>query len=80
MQKDIWRQRYELRKQLQDLYVDVALVSGTHFKPHERFFIPNYHFYQTGHFPGRKCGTAVTVKNGIPYKQVAICHMRDTYT
>jgi hypothetical protein len=40
----ILRQRYELSKQLQDLHIDVALLSETHFKPHERFYIPNYHF------------------------------------
>jgi hypothetical protein len=39
---DIWRQRYELSKQLQDLHVDVALLSETHLKPRERLFIPNY--------------------------------------
>jgi hypothetical protein len=43
----IGRQRYELRKQLQDLHIDVALLSETHLKPHERFFIPNYHIYRT---------------------------------
>jgi hypothetical protein len=37
----IWRQRYELSKQLQDFYIGVALLSETHLKPHERFFIPN---------------------------------------
>jgi hypothetical protein len=39
---DIWRQYYELSKQLQDLHIDVALLSETHLKPHERFFIPNH--------------------------------------
>jgi exonuclease III len=43
----IWRQSYELNKQLQSLHIDVALLSETHLKPHERFFIPNYHFYRT---------------------------------
>jgi hypothetical protein len=38
----IWRQHYELSKQLQDLHIDVALLSEIHLKPHERFFIPNY--------------------------------------
>jgi hypothetical protein len=38
---DILRRRYELSEQLQGL-VDVALLSETHPKPHERFFIPNY--------------------------------------
>jgi hypothetical protein len=41
----IGRQRYELSKQLQDLHVYVVLFSETHLKPHERFFIANYHFY-----------------------------------
>jgi hypothetical protein len=68
---DIWRQRYELSKQLQDLHVDVAMFSETHLKPHERFFIPNYHFYRTDRFPGRK---------NIPHKHVDLCYMCDTYT
>jgi hypothetical protein len=25
-------------------HTDVALLSETHFKPHKRFFIPNYQF------------------------------------
>jgi hypothetical protein len=62
----IGRQRYELRKQLQNLHADVALFSETHLKPHERFFITNYHFYRTDRHPGRKSGTAVAVKKGIP--------------
>jgi hypothetical protein len=62
----IGRQRYELSKQLQDLHVDVALFSKTHLKPHERFFIPNYHFYRTDRHPGSKGGTAVAVRKGIP--------------
>jgi hypothetical protein len=55
----IARQRYELSKQLQNLHVGVAVFSETHLKPHERFFIPNYHFYRTDRYPGRKVGTAV---------------------
>jgi hypothetical protein len=66
----IWRQRYELGKQLQDLHVDVALYSETHLKPHERFLIPNYHFYRTDPHPGRKGGTAVAVRKGIPHHLV----------
>jgi hypothetical protein len=61
----IWRKRYELSKQLQDLHIDVALFSETHLKPRERFHIPNYHFYRTDRFPGRKGGTAVAVRKGI---------------
>jgi hypothetical protein len=50
----IGKHRYELSKQLQDLRVDAALFSGTHLKLRERFFIPNYHFYPTNHYLGRK--------------------------
>jgi hypothetical protein len=60
----IGRQRYELSKQLQDLHVE------THLKPHETFFIPNYHFYRTDHHPGRKGGTAIEVRKGIPHNHV----------
>jgi hypothetical protein len=45
----------------------VALLSETHLKPHERFFILNYHFYRTDRFPGRKGATAVAVRKGIPH-------------
>jgi exonuclease III len=62
----IERQRYNLSEQLQDLYVDVALVSETQLKPHERFFISNYHFYRTDRYSGRKGGTVIAVRKGIP--------------
>jgi hypothetical protein len=65
----IWRQCYELSKQLQD-FIEVALLSETHLKPHKRLFIPNYHFYWTDHFPGRRGGTAVALKKGIPDSNV----------
>jgi hypothetical protein len=42
----IWRRRHELSKQLQDLHI-----------PHEKFFLPNYYFYRTDRFPGRKAFT-----------------------
>jgi hypothetical protein len=67
---DIWRQRYKLSKQLQDLYIYVALLSDTHLKPHGRFFITNYHFYQTDPFPRRKGGTAVAARKVIPHNHV----------
>jgi hypothetical protein len=35
----IWSQRYELSKQLQDLHIDVAVLSETHLKPHGRLYI-----------------------------------------
>jgi hypothetical protein len=66
----IWRQCYELSKQLQELHIDVPLLSETHLKPHERYYIPNYHFYHTDCFPGRKGGTAVAVRKGIPHNHV----------
>jgi hypothetical protein len=66
----IWRQRYELSKQLQDLYVDVAVFSETHLKPHERFLISNYHFYRTDRYPGRKGETAFVIRKGIPHNHV----------
>jgi endonuclease/exonuclease/phosphatase (EEP) superfamily protein YafD len=66
----IWRQRYELGKQLQDLHTDVALLSETVLKPHKRFCIKNYHFYRTDRLPGRKGRTAVVVKKGIPHNHV----------
>jgi hypothetical protein len=61
----IGRQRYELSKQLQDLHIDVTLLSETHLKPHERFFIPNYHIYRTDRFPGRKGGIARRVAAAV---------------
>jgi hypothetical protein len=66
----IWRQRYELSKQLQDLHVDVALFSETHLKLHGRFFFPNFHFYRTDRHPGRKGGTAIAARKGIPHNHV----------
>jgi hypothetical protein len=42
------------------------LLSETHLKPHERFFTPNYHFYWTDRFPGRKGRTVVAVKKAFP--------------
>jgi hypothetical protein len=44
----IGRQRYEVSKQLQEQRIDVALISDTHLKPHERFYIPNYQVNRTG--------------------------------
>jgi hypothetical protein len=48
----------------------VALFSETHLKPHERFFISNFHFYRTDRHPGKKGGTAVAVRKGIPHNHV----------
>jgi hypothetical protein len=51
-------------------YIYVALFSGTHPKPHERFSIPNYNFYRINRHPGMKGGTAVAVRIGIPQNHV----------
>jgi hypothetical protein len=66
----IWRQHYELSKQLQDLHIDVGLLSEAYLKHHEKFFIQNYHFYWTNSFPGRKGGTVIAVRKGIPHNHV----------
>jgi hypothetical protein len=43
----IARLRREFREQLQGLHTDVPPLSETLLKPHETFFILNYHIYQT---------------------------------
>jgi hypothetical protein len=48
----------------------VALLSETHLKPHERFFIPNYHFHPTDCFQGRKGGTTIAVRKGISQNHI----------
>jgi hypothetical protein len=48
----------------------VALFSETYLKPHERFYIPNFHLYRTDFHPGRKGGTAVAVRKGFPHNHV----------
>jgi hypothetical protein len=47
-------------------YIDVALLSETYLKPHERFCIPNHYFYRTDRFPRRKGRTAVAVRKAFP--------------
>jgi hypothetical protein len=64
------RQRFELSKHLKKLHTNVALLSDTHLKPHERFFIPNYHIYQTNRFLGRKRRIAAAVRKCIPHNHV----------
>jgi hypothetical protein len=44
---------------------DVALLSETYLKPHEMFFIPNYHFYLIDLFPGLEGRTAVVDSKDI---------------
>jgi hypothetical protein len=60
----IEKQDYEVRKQLQDLKIDMALFSETHLKLHMMFYIPNYDIYRTDHEDRYKGGTAVAVKKG----------------
>jgi hypothetical protein len=55
---------------MQDIHIDVVLLSQTHLKPHGRFFIPNYHFYRTDRFPGIIGGSAIVVRKGIPHNHV----------
>jgi len=66
----ILRQRYEFSTQLQRRRIDVALLSETQLKPHERFSIRNYHFYWNDRHPGIKGGTAITLKKGVPHSYV----------
>jgi hypothetical protein len=49
----ILRRRYELSKQLQDLHIDVALLSETHLKPMRGSSLQII-TYLTDHFSGRK--------------------------
>jgi hypothetical protein len=62
----IARQRHGVSKQLQELCIDVILVSATYFKSHKRIFNSNYHVYRTDRFPDTKGGTAVAIRNGVP--------------
>jgi hypothetical protein len=48
----------------------VVLLSEIHLKALERFFTPNYHFYQTDRFPGRKGRAAIAAKRAIPHNHV----------
>jgi hypothetical protein len=50
---------------LTDLRFDWCLRDTSQI--HERFFIRNYHFYRTDRFLGRKGGTAIAVRKGIPH-------------
>jgi hypothetical protein len=52
-----------------DVFYEVR-TEAIHLKPHERFFISNYHFYRTVRYPGRKGGTAVAERTDIPHSHV----------
>jgi hypothetical protein len=63
----VGKQLFEVSKQLQGRHIDVVLPSETNLKPHEIYFIPNYHFYRTDLFPYLKRGTVVFVTKYIPH-------------
>jgi hypothetical protein len=65
----IERQRFMICKQLQAQCIDVALLSKTYLKAHEKFIIQNY-VYWADRQPGLKGGTAVAVTKGIPHIHV----------
>jgi hypothetical protein len=48
------------------------LCSQRHLKPHERFFSPNFPYYQTDSFLGKKDSNAVAIRKGIPHNHVDI--------
>jgi hypothetical protein len=48
----------------------VAVLSETHLKHHESFFIPNYHFSWTDCFLRRKRGTAAAIRKCVPHNHV----------
>jgi hypothetical protein len=65
-ENSIWKQ---LSKLLQDVHIDVFLLSQTNVISHGRFLISNNHFYRTGRFPGKKEGNCVVVKKrNSPYR------------
>jgi hypothetical protein len=64
------RWRYELGKEWQDLHIDVVLLSETHLKPREWFFISNNQFHRTDRYPGWKSETAVLVRKSILHNHV----------
>jgi len=43
----IFGRRFGVSKQLEAKRIDVALLSETHVKTHERFSVRNYHIYWT---------------------------------
>jgi hypothetical protein len=74
--KGIWRQAYELRKQMQEHKIEVALFTETHLKTHMNFYIPNYHIYRNDRIDRNKGGTAVAVKTAIPHTYVDLFPLR----
>jgi hypothetical protein len=48
----------------------MSLCFQRHISNPTIFFIPNFHFYRTDRHPGRKGGTAVAVRKGLPHNLV----------
>jgi hypothetical protein len=63
----IGSQAYEVRKLLQDLKIQMALLSETHLMSHMRLYVPKYEIYHTDHEVGHEIGTAVTLMKGIAH-------------
>jgi hypothetical protein len=61
-------QAYDVRKQLQDLKIDVALFTETHLKPHVLYGSTfQAVIYRTDREDGYKGGNLVAVKKGVPH-------------
>jgi hypothetical protein len=48
----------------------MELYLQRHIKPHNRFFIPSYHFYWISYFLGLKDRTTTAIRKGIPHNSV----------
>jgi hypothetical protein len=57
----IFRQHYEVSKQLQDLYIDVALLSHTNQNSYERLLYSKLSLLSDWPLPGTISGTAFEV-------------------
>jgi hypothetical protein len=68
----IGKQRFELSKQLQPYRIDMAILSETHLKPHERFCIPYYRVKQTDRFQDLKGGTAFAVRKAFLHNHAGL--------
>jgi hypothetical protein len=69
----IWRQNCEPSKQLQDIYRCGCALRDTPQNPMRGPLFQNYHFYRIDRFSGKKGGTAVAVRKGIPHNYVELC-------
>jgi hypothetical protein len=58
--------RYDLSKQLQDLHIDLTVLSQTHFQPHERSLFKIITYIESIDTQ-KEDGTTVAGKKGIPH-------------